>query len=264
MDKLLIAVIILTAIGLLCAVLLVIAGKVMAVPVDETFEKVRACLPGANCGACGYAGCDGYADALAKGKTRNCALCVPGAAKVAGEVAAVMGLEAGSVEKKVAFITCRGTCENTGDKFEYDGIGSCAAAELFYAGPGQCTFGCMGFGDCAAVCDQGAICIENGMAHINPALCIGCGKCAKACPNQLIDIIPANVPVYVTCGNREKGAMTRKRCKVGCIGCKKCEKICEAGAITVENNLAKIDYTKCTGCGKCAENCPSGCILVRK
>ena len=85
------------------------------------------------------------------------------------------------------------------------------------------------------------------MVYINPALCIGCGKCAKACPNQLIDIIPANVPVYVTCGNREKGAMTRKRCKVGCIGCKKCEKVCEAGAITVENNLAKIDYTKCTG-----------------
>ncbi len=263
MEELILAIVILTAVGLLCAALLVLAGKAMAVPTDETFEKVRECLPGANCGACGYAGCDGYAKALSSGKTKETTLCVPGGAQAAKDVAAVLGLEAGSVEKKVAFIRCNGTCDNTGDKFAYDGIKSCAAAELFFAGPGQCTFGCMGFGDCAAVCDQNAIWVENGMAHIDTNLCIGCGKCAKACPNQLIQIIPVNVPVVVRCGNQEKGAMTRKRCAVGCIGCKKCEKVCPTGAITVNNNLASINYDQCVGCGECVKNCPSGCIIER-
>ena len=263
METLIIAIVILTAVGLLCAVLLVIAGKAMAVPVDETFEKVRACLPGANCGACGFAGCDGYAKALSSGRTKETTLCVPGGTSTAADVAGVLGMEAGTVEKKVAFITCNGTCANTSDKFDYNGIRSCEAANLFYAGPGQCTFGCMGYGDCAAVCPSHAICIEDGMAHIDPRLCTGCGTCTKACPNHLIQIIPENVPIFVRCGNQEKGAMTRKRCSVGCIGCKKCEKNCPTGAITVNNNLAKIDYTKCTGCGLCADNCPSGCILKR-
>lgn len=264
MKAIIIAVILLTAIGLICAVLLVIAGKVMAVPVDEKFEEVRACLPGANCGACGYTGCDGYAKALSSDEVKETNLCVPGGNAAAQAVSKVLGLEAGHVEEKIAFIRCNGTCQHTRDKFKYEGIRSCAAAELFYAGPGECTFGCMGFGDCVKACMNNAICIDNGMAHIDPRLCRGCGACAKACPNQLIEIIPVSVPVFVRCGNQEKGAMTRQRCSSGCIGCKKCEMNCEHGAITVTNNLAKIDYTKCSGCGKCADLCPVGCILVRK
>ena len=131
-----------------------------------------------------------------------------------------------------------------------------------YGGQGKCVFGCMGFGDCAKVCPQGAICIKNGIAHIDTRKCIGCGLCAKACPRKLIEIVDDVEKVLVTCNNTEKGALVRGKCSNGCIGCKKCEKNCPEGAITVTDNLAKIDYSKCTHCGECAKNCPVGCILV--
>ena len=260
MTTILYAVLAVTVIGLVCAVLLVVAGKFMAVPVDEKFEKVRACLPGANCGACGYAGCDGYASALASGACTETTLCVPGGDTAAADVAAALGVEAGTVQKKVAFISCNGTCEKTRDKFTYEGTQTCAGAEIMFGGPGECTFGCMGFGDCQRVCQYNAICIENGIAHVDPRICKGCGACAKVCPNHLIHVLPADIAYFVTCGNQEKGAMTRQRCTNGCIGCKRCEKACETGAITVNNNLASIDYEKCIGCGKCAEVCTVGCI----
>ncbi len=260
MATILYAVITVTAIGLICAVLLVVASKLMAVPVDEKFEALRECLPGANCGACGFAGCDGYAKALAAGKTSETALCVPGGDETAAQLAGVLGVAGGKVQRRIAFIQCNGTCEHTRNKFEYEGVQTCTGAELMFGGPGVCTFGCMGFGDCARACPYDAICVENGMAHVDPRKCRGCGACVKVCPNQLIHVLPTDIPYFVTCGNQEKGAMTRQRCSVGCIGCKKCELGCEAKAITVQNNLASIDYSKCTGCGKCAEVCPSGCI----
>ena len=261
METILYAVISVTLIGLVCALVLVIAGKLMAVPVNERLEKVRACLPGANCGACGYAGCDGYAEALASGACKETTLCIPGGNDAAQQVAAVLGLKAGEVERKVAFIRCNGTCSHTHNKYEYTGIQTCAGAEQLFGGPGECTFGCMGLGDCARACEYGAICIENGIAHVDTRVCVGCGKCAKVCPNQLIQILPLSIRHFVTCGNQEKGAMTRQRCKTGCIGCKKCELNCPEKAITVTNNLASIDYSKCSNCGKCVEVCPSGCIL---
>ena len=144
---------------------------------------------------------------------------------------------------------------------DYQGIESCKAAKLLFGGTGKCSFGCMGLGDCAKVCPQNAICLENGIAHVNTRLCVGCGMCAAVCPNKLISIMPDVEKVLVTCSNTEKGALTRKECSHGCIACKKCEKECPVGAVTVENNLAQIDYDKCTNCGHCAEVCPTKCIM---
>ncbi len=262
MIEILIATAVVAGIGILCAVILVLASKFFAVEVDETYSKVRECLPGANCGACGYAGCDGYAAALANGKEKNAGLCIPGGDGAANAVAEILGLEVGDVVEKVAVIHCYGDCEHTSNKMDYVGIETCEAAKLMYGGQGKCVYGCMGFGDCVKVCPQEAICIENGIAHIDTRKCIGCGLCAKACPRGLITIMNDVERVIVTCNNTEKGAAVRSKCSNGCIGCKKCEKNCPSEAIKVENNLARIDYDKCTNCGLCAENCPVGCILV--
>lgn len=253
-----------TAIGLLCSVMLVIASKVFAVKVDETTDKIRGCLPGANCGACGYAGCDGYAKALADKVETNTALCTPGAAKVAADVANVLGVAPSEVTKKVAVVHCNGSCDNTSKKATFMGAKSCAAAKLLYGGDGKCAYGCLGFGDCVTVCEYDAIHVVNGVARVDVNACTACGRCVKACPNALIEVIPAEKPVAVKCSNEEKGAVARKNCNVACIACMKCEKVCPTGAITVKENLSRIDYDKCIACGACAEACPTDAIKFKK
>lgn len=260
MNAILIPIIAVAAIGLVCAVMLVVASKLMSVPTDEKYSVIRDCLPGANCGACGYAGCDGYAKALSEGNEKRTNLCIPGADAAASRIAAALGVEAQDVVEMVAVVACCGDSSCTSRKHEYSGIPSCAAANLLFAGDGACSYGCLGYGDCAAACPNDAICIEDGLARVIPSRCIGCGLCAKACPKQLIRLVPDTVNTVVKCSNSDKGAMTRKACSKGCIACKKCERDCPADAISIMNNRAVIDYEKCVHCGYCAEICTTGCI----
>lgn len=260
MDKILFAVLIMAAIGLLAGIILAFASKFFAVPTDEKLEKIRACLPGANCGACGFAGCDGYAEAIHKGEAAP-DKCPVGGANAAAALSEVLGVEIKS-EKKIAFVRCQKPCDANTD-FAYAGRMSCADAAVFYGGPLSCKFGCIGLGDCTKVCDYGAISIENGVAKVDKNLCTACGKCAKACPKGIIDIVKCDKTSVVACMNTEKGAVARKNCSHACIGCMKCVKTCEANAITVTNNLASIDASACTGCGKCVEACPDKCIVLK-
>lgn len=258
----LIATVSVAVIGLVCAVMLVLASKFFAVPENKKLSDIRECLPGANCGACGYTGCDGYAKALCEDDSVKSNLCIPGANAVASDIAKILGKEAESVVAQVAVIHCYGDCDHTVNKMDYVGINSCLAAKSMYGGKGKCTFGCMGLGDCAKVCTQNAICIEKGIAHINTRLCIGCGLCANICPQKLITLISDEENHLVTCNNKEKGAAVRGKCSNGCIACKKCEKACPYGAIKVIDNLAQIDYSLCKRCGLCVESCPVGCVIM--
>ena len=261
----LIATLIVAAVGLICAAMLVLAAKFFAVSEDETEKSIRECLPGANCGACGYAGCDGYSKALAEDKGKNTVkanLCIPGADATAQAISEILGVEFEDVVEQVAVVHCYGDCDHTSNKMDYVGIQSCEAAKTMYGGDGKCTFGCIGLGDCVKACPQGTICLKNGIAHIDTRKCIGCGICVRTCPQKIIGLMADVESVLVTCNNKEKGASARQKCTNACIGCKKCEKTCASGAITVLNNLATIDYSLCTGCGECAKNCPVGCILV--
>ena len=251
---------ILFGIAVVCAVLLTLANKYFGVKEDETAVAIRDCLPGANCGACGYSGCDGYAKALADKSCAVTNLCVPGGDNTAREIAAILGVEAVDVVEKVAYVSCNGTCEAAQKKYEYRGLSSCRAANMVYSGDKVCGFACLGYGDCVAVCPKGAIAIENGVARINPRKCIGCGICVRECPNSIIHLINDTTRVVVECSNRDKGALTRKYCSNGCIGCMKCQKACPSGAIKVVDNLAVIDYSLCTGCAECVAVCPVHCI----
>ena len=261
MNPILIAVIAVGAIGLVAGVILVLAGKFFAVPVDETQEKLRAALPGANCGGCGYSGCDGYASAVKDGAP--CNLCAPGGDDVMKALSAIMGVEAVSAEKKTAVVRCRGMLDVSPKRYVYDGVKTCKAASLLSGGDSGCRFGCLGYGDCVSVCDQNAIRVIDGVARVDRSLCSGCGKCTRTCPRTLIELLPEGSATAL-CRNTDKGADTRKACKVGCIGCMKCEKICPEGAVKVTNFCAAVDYDKCTSCGLCVETCPLHVLFLKK
>lgn len=249
------------ALGAVAGILLTVASKFLAVETDETVEKITNCLPGANCGGCGYSGCAGYAEAVASGKAEP-NLCKPGGADVTAKIAAVLGVEAVAAEREVAFVRCNGNCNATTDKYSYIGTPTCAASEKFYNGKGSCQSGCLGFGDCIAVCDNNAISIIDGIAVVNPQKCQSCGKCEKACPNHLIVMRKESQSVIVRCSSVDTGKVTRSVCKNGCIACKLCEKKCSYDAVHVNNNHAEIDPEKCTHCGACAEACPAKCITI--
>ena len=262
--EILIPILVLVIIALLCAVLLTVSSIFFSVPTDERVSAVRDTLPGANCGACGFSGCDGYAAALCEGKTDNPNLCIPGGDGVAKRVGEIMGLESKDVVERVAYVACNGSCLPSERKYQYEGPKTCVAANLSFSGDRDCTFACLGYGDCIGVCPRGAISINKDkcIAEIDPQKCIGCGICAKTCPNGIIHIVEDTVRVVVKCSSHSKGAQVRKVCQNGCIACGKCEKTCPHGAIKVIDNLATIDYSICTGCGACREACPVHCIHI--
>lgn len=255
----LIAFLVVGAIGLAAGVLIALMSHFFGVEENQRVKEVRACLPGINCGACGFKGCDDYAAALAEGKAKP-NLCVPGAESTAEELGTLLGIEVEPPKDVVAFVHCNGNCEATTKKAEYAGVSGCSAAMMLYGGPEACRYGCMGFGDCAAACPANAICMKDGIAHVDTSRCLGCGLCESICPKKIISMVPQETAVVVMCNNKDKGADARKACKNACIGCMKCVKTCPNGAITVTDNLAKIDYAKCTRCGLCASNCPTGCL----
>lgn len=261
MNPIILAVLIVAVIGLILGLALAVASIVMAVPVDKKAEEIRECLPGANCGACGFSGCDGYAAALSKGITKNTALCAPGGNEVSAQIAEIAGLAAGNVKPSAAVVTCQGFCEKANTKMVYNGVESCQMAKQLFGGPKECIYGCIGLGDCVRACPYEAIHICDGVARVNPAMCKACKMCLKTCPNGIIKMMPLHeAKAAVLCVNKDKGAVTRKECQLGCIGCMKCVKACEFDAVKVENFCAKVDFNKCTGCGKCTEVCPVKCI----
>lgn len=260
MDLIIIAVAVVGVIGLIVAVVLSFASAFFAVPVDEKVEKLTEALPGANCGACGFSGCSGYAEALAKGEAQP-GQCPVGGENVANTVADILGVEAAASVPQTARVMCSGSCDNTDKRINYKGIASCAAASQLLRGGGKCTYGCIGFGDCVKECDYGAIKVCNGVAVVNEDLCRACKKCAAVCPQRLIDVVPKR-SAAVLCSNFDKGAQTKDDCKAGCIGCMKCQKACPSGAIKVERFKATVNPELCTLCGECASVCPKGVISL--
>ena len=248
------------AVGLVIGVLLGVASEKFKVEVDEKEILVRNELPGNNCGGCGYPGCDGLAKAIAAGEAAVDA-CPVGGAPVGAKIAAIMGVEAGSAEKQVAFVKCKGTCDKTNMQYRYYGIDDCRKVSVVPgAGEKACAYGCMGYGTCVKACQFDAIHIVDGVAVVDKEKCKACGKCVAACPNHLIELVPYKAEHLVQCSSHDKGKDVKAKCENGCIGCTLCTKQCEVGAIHMENNLAVIDYSLCTNCGKCAAKCPAKVI----
>lgn len=250
---------ILLVLAMLFAIALAYLGKKLAVSRDERIDQVRDCLSGANCGACGYAGCDGFATALVEGKA-ELSSCNATSKEKKEEIAEILGLtDTGEATKVV--VCCHGG-QDAKDKYDYVGYGDCRSMELLAGGRKQCAWGCLGTGSCVDACQHHAVTVkQKGYSEVSLSKCISCGRCISVCPKKIIKRIPASATYYVACSNHQKGKEVRELCAKGCIACGLCVKQCEVGAITIVDNLATIDYTKCINCGKCAAKCPQRCIV---
>lgn len=261
MTNVIFAVALLGVLGAVFGLVLTFASKKFHVDVDERVEKVRACLAGANCGACGYPGCDGFAQAVVDGKAPVDG-CAAGGSKTAAAIAEIMGAEVSESVPMVARVICQGECGITRERYIYDGYESCRMAGQMAGGPKNCRFACVGLGDCTKVCRFGAIRIEHGLAVIDQNKCTACGNCVNACPRHVIQLKPQNATVLVRCQNSDVGRLAREACMKACIGCMRCEKTCKYDAIHVVDGFARIDVDKCTRCGECAKVCVAKCITL--
>lgn len=250
-------------VGVLIGFFLGVSGEKFKVEVDPKEEAVLGVLPGNNCGGCGYPGCSGLAKAIAAGEA-PVGQCPVGGEPVAKKIGEIMGVDAGSGARMAAFVKCAGDCEKAKDNYEYTGVPDCVAAATSPGGGAKaCRFGCLGFGSCVKACPFDAIHIVSGIAVVDSDRCKACGKCVAACPKHLIELISVESKYAVQCSNQDKGKAVMDTCEVGCIGCGLCAKNCPKEAITVENNIAKIDPEKCEGCGICAEKCPKKIIRIK-
>lgn len=241
--------------GLGLGLVLAVASKIFAVKVDERVEQIAELLPGANCGGCGYSGCAALAQAIVDGKAQPNA-CNGTTEENNSKIEKIMGVKGAKKTKLRAQVMCSGTNEFALKKYVYQGAEDCIAANRLGGGDKLCPNGCIGLGTCASACKFDAIKVENGVAAVDYSKCVGCGACVNACPKNIIMLIPFDAKHWVGCKSVDKGADTRRYCDVGCISCRLCEKNCETGAISVNDFVASIDYSKCNGCNKCVDVCP--------
>ena len=258
MKTILWTIVIALIISFLLGFLLGLFKKIFAVKTDPKIQEVRDALSGANCGGCGFAGCDSFAQAVVAGNAPTSG-CVAGGPAVAAKVAELMGASAGESVPKAAFLACHGTKECAQDKGNYNGVKTCKAVNLVMNGSKKCTFGCIGLGDCVAICPFGALSMgEDGLPQVDYSKCVGCGKCVKECPKKLFTLINVNTKGSIArCSNHsENKPQIRKDCTVGCFKCGLCAKKCPSQAIDVSSGIPQVDYTKCNSCGECIKACP--------
>ncbi|MEG0775744.1 RnfABCDGE type electron transport complex subunit B [Clostridium sp.] len=260
MQSLVFPVISLGGLGIIFGLLLGYANDKFKVEVDERIPLVREALPGANCGGCGFAGCDAYAEAVVTGNAKA-NKCAPGGAVAVEAISNILGVVTETSEPTAAYIKCQGTCSVAKEKYTYQGIMDCNQAVINPGGGSKaCEYGCLGLGSCVKVCQFGALEIIDGIARVIEDKCTSCGACVNACPKGLIEITPVNSRVRIQCNSKNKGKDVMDTCSVGCFACGICSKNCPESAITMVNNLPIIDYSKCVNCGICVVKCPKKTI----
>ncbi|CVK20415.1 RnfABCDGE type electron transport complex subunit B [Sporomusa sphaeroides] len=263
-DTVIAAIVLLVSMGLLFGIIMAYANKKFAVEVNPLIHIVEDILPKGQCGACGYPGCMGYAEAVVTNPDVPPNLCTPGKDVVAKLVGELTGKAAAPVDPRIAQVRCAGTYVKAGKANEYVGVEDCVAANLLFGGPKSCKYGCLGLGTCVKACPFGAMEMSaDGLPIIDPDKCTGCAKCETVCPKKVIAMMPLGASVRVNCNSHDKGAVAKKACSAACIGCTLCMKECPYGAIKMESNLAVVDAKVCIEkCNNptCLAKCPTKAI----
>ncbi|MDG4474965.1 RnfABCDGE type electron transport complex subunit B [Thiovibrio frasassiensis] len=254
-------------IGLFFGIGLALAAHRFAVEANPLIEEVLESLAGAQCGGCGYPGCEGYAIAVVTNPEVPPNLCYPGKEKVAERVALLTGKKMAELEDMIALVRCSRKEGRVSHKHEYIGFASCTAANLGFGGPSSCNYSCIGLGECAASCPFDAITMVDSFPVVNPDKCVACGTCVRACPKRVIELMSLKARVYVPCSTKDLGKNVRKVCEVGCISCQMCVKKCPAEAVAYTDGLIVVDHPKCIAYGAecqeiCVEKCPRN--IMRK
>lgn len=262
MSVVLISILTLVGLGVTSALILYMASKKFQVFEDSRIDLVEDVLPKSNCGGCGFPGCRAFAEALVKADDISNLKCPVGGNATMTKVSEILGKVVGDVKPQLAVVRCNGTCDNRPKLNKYDGAMSCAVAAALYGGETGCSYGCLGCGDCVEACKFDAMYMDDatGLPVVIEENCVACGKCVEACPKNIIELRnvgPKSRRIFVSCVNKDKGAVAKKACVVACIGCSKCFKVCPHEAITMADNLAYIDDDKCKLCRKCVEECPT-------
>jgi ferredoxin len=187
-----------------------------------------------------------------------------GGAATAEKLSAILGVDASAVPV-VAVLACQGSRDHAPSKGIYTGLPTCRGAKLSAGGTKLCAWGCLGFGDCAGVCQFGALSMgEDGLPRIDYDKCTGCKLCIAECPQQLLREMPRDRRGSMArCSNRNPlRAMVMKTCKAGCIKCELCVKNCPQQCITMDRGIPVTDYDKCISCGTCVDKCPTKVIKI--
>ncbi len=249
--------------GLLFGAILAFAAKKFKVEHDPRIEKIEEILPGANCGACGFAGCLAYAAAIVE-KGVPITACAPGGNKIVQAISKTIGKDAGVNESCVAEVRCKGDKDTVAATGEYKGVETCFAVHNA-GGDKACAYGCLGYGDCEKICPFNAIHVkENGLPEVDEEKCTGCGLCVSACPRNIIELVPRDAYFFIKCVSKDFGVRVSKVCKKGCIGCSICVRVNNNEGITMEENLPVVDYKNFKGDSTGAEKCPPKVIEFRE
>lgn len=257
-----ISILTLVGLGVASALVLYMASKKFQVFEDPRIDQVEEVLPKSNCGGCGFPGCRAFAEALVKSDDISDLKCPVGGSATMTKVSEILGKAVADVKPQLAVVRCNGSCEHRPKLNIYDGAMSCTVAAALYGGETGCSYGCLGCGDCVVACKFDAMYMDEatGLPVVIEENCVACGKCVEACPKNIIELRnvgPKSRRIFVSCVNKDKGAVAKKACAVACIGCSKCFKVCPHEAITMADNLAYIDDDKCKLCRKCVEECPT-------
>ena len=267
MTATILAVISLSAVGLIAGVAIFVANRVLPKE-DESLQKaneLKEFLPGADCGACGKPGCFAYAQAVAKNvevlEATPCRILAKDeeSSRQLGEYLGIDLANAGPGSK--AIIHCTGDSPQIGS---YNGVQSCAAAIQVGAGEKECPYACVGYGDCFSVCPVNAIAIdvEKSIAVVDWATCIGCGMCVAACPRGLIELIPAETPQYLGCNYLASKDITgRRKCSVGCIHCRICVRSSSENGEVEWNDEKDLPQFGLPAASAAIEKCPRNIII---